>query len=605
MWNDTIMEYVLGIEGGATRTTVIFADENNEILEKFSAGPANLRLMSSDDLEDHLWSIRKRIPIFPAAVGIGLAGARLAEDREVLRSTVARVWPEALCAPSDDLITALESVDWDDRCDAQVLVLSGTGSCCLGRKRDGSEVKLGGRGHILGDRASACHIAQHALRALMTIWDSENEWPDLGADILNFLQLKDPEALIDWSLVAPKTELASLAVVVFRAAQSRHDEIAEAVLEKAAATLAKDGANTAHRLGIDESQPVQFVLNGAVLLKNDHFRERVSTLILEKYPHAIFSPLERTSAWGALQMARRELQNPHAVRAIERQDPINDPITIAKVWRPEEASPTELRNPLSMNLSEMGITESIQLMLSEDAKIPHAILAEKEAIAWTIEKVIAAFNNGGRLLYAGAGTSGRLGVLDASECPPTFRVAASQVQGIIAGGRTALWSAAEGAEDDASAGKLSVGHRKVTAKDVVIGISASGYAPFIWGCLAEAKERGATTVLLTCHPGYKAHPLPDQVIAPNSGPEILTGSTRLKAGTATKLVLNTISTLAMTHTGKVTSNLMTDLNPSNIKLRGRAARIVSAISGADEEASRQALCETGWVVRKAIQQLAK
>jgi N-acetylmuramic acid 6-phosphate etherase len=230
----------------------------------------------------------------------------------------------------------------------------------------------------------------------------------------------------------------------------------------------------------------------------------------------------------------------------------------------------------------MPIAEAIRLMLEEDLTIPGKILAESERIEWTIRRVVKAFAEGGRLLYCGAGTSGRLGVLDASECPPTFRTPGSLVQGIIAGGRTALWSAVEGAEDDAAAGRQAIEHRHVTSADVVVGISASGHAPFIWGCLGEAKERGATTVLVCCNPAYRDHPILDQAILPDTGPEILTGSTRLKSGTATKLVLNLITTLAMTHSGKVIGNLMIDLNPSNTKLRGRAVRIVRELTGADE-----------------------
>jgi len=194
-------------------------------------------------------------------------------------------------------------------------------------------------------------------------------------------------------------------------------------------------------------------------------------------------------------------------------------------------------------------------------------------------------------------------VLDASECPPTFRVPSDIVQGIIAGGQKALYAATEGSEDDISAGIRAIRYRDISEKDVVLAISASGHAPFIWGCLEEAKKRGASTALLTCHPGYKTHPLPDQVICIDTGPEILTGSTRLKAGTATKMVLNIISTLAMVQTGKVISNLMVDLNPSNSKLRDRAVRIVSTLTELPEVEVKQALEVSGWNVRETINSL--
>ncbi|MED5494518.1 MAG: N-acetylmuramic acid 6-phosphate etherase, partial [Verrucomicrobiota bacterium] len=212
----------------------------------------------------------------------------------------------------------------------------------------------------------------------------------------------------------------------------------------------------------------------------------------------------------------------------------------------------------------------------------------------------------GRLFYSGAGTSGRLGVLDASECPPTFRADSEQVQGIIAGGFPALCQAVEGAEDNAEAGAEAVRFRGIGKQDVFIGIAASGRTPFIWGGIWEANRRGAKTALLCFNPRLK---IPrdnksDVVITPKIGPELLTGSTRLKSGTATKLILNIITTLAMVQIGKVVGNLMVDLDPSNTKLRDRAVRIVRQLTQADEPQAREALEQSNWVVKKAIARLA-
>src|SRR5678815_329725 len=189
-----------------------------------------------------------------------------------------------------------------------------------------------------------------------------------------------------------------------------------------------------------------------------------------------------------------------------------------------------------MKLDQLPLNKAITLMLSEDEKIPTAILAESAKIERAIELIVRSFRSGGRLFYVGAGTSGRLGVLDASECPPTFRSDPEMVQGIIAGGQTALWRAAEGAEDDPAAGARAIEARGVSKRDTVVGIAASGRTPFVWGALDEAKQRGAATVMLVLNPNLKiprAHQ-PDVLIAPDIGPEILTGSTRLKSGTATK-----------------------------------------------------------------------
>jgi N-acetylmuramic acid 6-phosphate etherase len=192
--------------------------------------------------------------------------------------------------------------------------------------------------------------------------------------------------------------------------------------------------------------------------------------------------------------------------------------------------------------------------------------------------------------------------LDASECPPTFGVPADRVQGIIAGGRTALWKSVEGAEDDPAAGASALAHRGVTRRDVVVGIAASGRTPFVWGALAAARQTGARTILLCFNPHLRIPPAlrPDLVIAPDTGPEILTGSTRLKAGTATKVILNIFTTLAMVRLGKVKSNLMVDVKPSNEKLRRRAVRIVQTLTGADAKTALDALEKCRWVIKAAL-----
>ena len=270
-------------------------------------------------------------------------------------------------------------------------------------------------------------------------------------------------------------------------------------------------------------------------------------------------------------------------------------------------SPTEQRNPRSLKLDRMSIGQAVELMLSEDAKVPAAIRREQAAIEKLIGLVVRAFKRGGRLFYVGAGTSGRLGILDASECPPTFRTPPELVQGIIAGGQPAIWSAVEGAEDDCEAGAQAIAFRGITQRDVVVGIAASGRTPFVWGALKEAKRRASKTALICFNPNLKipARDQPTVVICPRIGPEVLTGSTRLKAGTATKLILNLITTIAMVRIGKVISNLMVDLNPSNVKLRDRATRIVATLTGGTTEESREALEQARWDVKRAVKQLQR
>ena len=588
---------LLGIEGGGTRTSALLVEGADTVLASFAVGPGNLKLLNGEELATLLASIRDQLPSTPDRIGIGMAGVRSASDRERLSRAVATTWPGVPSVVGDDLILALEAGEWPADCAAQVLQLSGTGSCCLGRHRNGASVKVGGRGHIIGDRGSACDIAVHALRSTVTISDIDADWPRLGADMVAFLQMNDPESLIEWSMTASKAEIASLAQVVFEAAATRQDAIAVAILHRASERLSKDAVHCAARVA-KPGEKVQFLLNGSTLLKNGWFADEVAAKILAARPGSEVTRLSRPGTWGAIAMARQAgtQAEPKTINVIESKP---------TSWRPVASAPTEGRNPKSAGFAELPLANAIKLMLAEDATLPGKVLAESDHVAWTVEAVTKAFASGGRLIYCGAGTSGRLGVLDASECPPTFRTPTSLVQGIIAGGRSALWSAVEGAEDDEAAGVRSIASRSVTAQDVVIGISASGHAPFIWGCLAEARRRGAKTVLVACNPAYRDHPLLDRAILPDTGPEVLTGSTRLKAGTATKLVLNLITTLALARSGKVVSNLMIDLNPSNTKLRDRATRIVQELAQVDAPAARQALEAHGWIIRQALAAIAQ
>jgi N-acetylmuramic acid 6-phosphate etherase len=269
--------------------------------------------------------------------------------------------------------------------------------------------------------------------------------------------------------------------------------------------------------------------------------------------------------------------------------------------RSRQLSPTEQRNPRSRNLDRLPTMAAVELMLREEARVPRGLWQHRKALARAVELVTRTFRRGGRLFYVGAGTSGRLGVLDASECPPTFRVSPKLVQGIIAGGDRALRQAVEGAEDDTAAGANELKRRRITARDMVVGIAASGTTRFVWGALGAAKQRKATTMLLCFNPHLVIPRTlrPTMVLAPDLGPEVLTGSTRLKAGTATKLVLNLLTTLAMVRQGKVASNLMVDVKASNAKLRARAVRIVGELTGAPPERAEAALRKSNWVIRAA------
>ncbi len=263
---------------------------------------------------------------------------------------------------------------------------------------------------------------------------------------------------------------------------------------------------------------------------------------------------------------------------------------------------TEARNPRTLHIDEMTTYDMMQLMNNENRAVEDAIATQITEIAAAVDIIAAALEAGGHLIYIGAGTSGRLGVVDASECPPTFGVSPELVRGIIAGGEGAMFRAVEGAEDDEARGASDLIADGVTAGDVVVGLSASGGAPYVLGALKAARELGATPIGITCNPESRMHPLCDVTIAPYVGPEVITGSSRLKAGTAQKLVLNMLSTGAMVKTGKVVGNLMVNVKPTNIKLRDRCIRILMELSGC-ERAKAEELIDKYGDIRAAMEHL--
>jgi N-acetylmuramic acid 6-phosphate etherase len=260
---------------------------------------------------------------------------------------------------------------------------------------------------------------------------------------------------------------------------------------------------------------------------------------------------------------------------------------------------TEKRNPLTMDLDQLSAFEVVSLMNQEDAKVADAVNKQLPAIAKAVKLITKQLKLGGRVIYFGAGTSGRLGVIDASECPPTFSTT-DEFIGIIAGGDGALRKAVEGAEDSASLGVEDLKKLSITKEDVVIGIAASGRTPYVLGGLDYAKSIGANTVTVSCNPNSDIGKVADIAIDVEVGPEVLTGSTRLKAGTAQKMVLNMLSTASMVGFGKVYGNLMVDVNPSNLKLIERAKKIIMQAVPCDIETATQALADSGNKVKTAI-----
>lgn len=261
---------------------------------------------------------------------------------------------------------------------------------------------------------------------------------------------------------------------------------------------------------------------------------------------------------------------------------------------------TEQRNAASEGIDALPTLEILRVMNAEDQKVAESVGRELPRIAAAVDAIVEAFRAGGRLFYIGAGTSGRLGYLDAAECPPTFNVPPDLVQAIIAGGEAALARATEASEDDASSGARDLAARSFCSRDILVGITASGRTPYVLGAVRAAKEMGAKTIGISCTPGSELARLVDYPIEPVPGPEIIAGSTRLKAGTATKMVLNMLSTGAMIRLGHVYGNLMVNVQPRNEKLVDRARRIIQATTGVSSEEAARLLEASGRNVKTAI-----
>src|SRR5215510_6933457 len=265
-----------------------------------------------------------------------------------------------------------------------------------------------------------------------------------------------------------------------------------------------------------------------------------------------------------------------------------------------ESLPTEAINPNSLSVDKIPVPDIIEMIVNEDKKVVAAVHKERQRIAQGVEIITQALRKGGRVVFVGAGTSGRLGVVEAAEMPPTFGTPPKLVQAIMAGGQEAVFRAREGAEDNFEEGARSVARLRVSKRDAVIGVSASGITQFVRGALTGARKKGARIIFVTCWPGSELQNFVDLIIAPAVGPEIIAGSTRLKAGTATKMVLNMLTTISMIKWGKTYGNLMVDVRTGSEKLKDRAKRILGVVTGLEPEAAEALLKRARWNVKAAI-----
>ena len=575
----------LGIEAGGTKTHWILLDSRGRRQAQGAEGPGNVILVGLAGLKRLFRKIAGRLPIRPTAIGAGLAGARGPAERAAARAALQSVWPgvkKVVVGPDTDSALAAAWGQEDG-----FLVIAGTGSNVVGRVA-GKKQTAGGHGHLLGDTGSGYDLAVRALRAVFREKDRRGVAPKLAAGMLGHAGAADLDRLLR-EVYRPhgKEWLAGFAPVVLRAA-GRGDPLAKQVVKEATEELVEKLAELARRLRVRRPR---VALTGG-LFENEMYRRRFAAALAERLPGASLTLLKTPGEIGAARMAGG---------AVGRGDrgPGTNFVNV-------EALPTERANPRSRGLHKKSVGQLVKLFVEEEAKNARALRKAAGPIGRAAELVSKALRGGGRLIYVGAGTSGRLGVLDASEMPPTFHADPEEVQAILAGGPEAIFRAQEGAEDDAEAGAKAVAERRVGGRDVVVGLTASGRTPFVLGALRHASQLRARTVLVTAHPDWRPERggvRPNAVVRLDVGPELIAGSTRLKAGTATKVVCNILSSVAMIRLGRVHDNLMVHVVPSNEKLRARAVRLVRLLTGADSPRAAQALQRTGGKVVEAIRVL--
>jgi N-acetylmuramic acid 6-phosphate etherase len=568
-------QLILGIDGGATKTDWALCEMTSRALRPVKEGrlgPGSMKLLESEALQRLLNVLPKRV----SHVGVFLAGCATEPDRNRLEKIASSAWPGATIRAGSDRESGFAAAFGNSD---GIAVIAGTGSAVTGRKA-GSEDRAGGWGHLLGDSGGGYDLAIRALRRVLFDFDTGRRITALARDILRTLGLNTLRELTAWAQSAQKNDLARLTPLLFE----RHSEVSE-ILQEGAEALALLAAAVCRRLAF-RCPPVR--LMGGVFLNQPLYVRLFTEALQREWPGTEVAVCKTPASLGAALLAAEAL----TILPQEAESFAEESLHRAV---------TEQRNPRSRHLDRMSVRDLVSLFVREESRVEEALTENVDALARAVELVAKSLEKGGRLFYAGAGTSGRLGVLDASEMPPTFGVPSDRVQAIIAGGAPAIQASVEGAEDDILAGALAIQERGVAKGDAVCGITASGRTPFVRGALQSAKAAGAATILLTCNPSReRGYIQADVEVDLRTGPELITGSTRMKAGTATKAALNILSSCSMIRLGRVDGNLMACLQPTNKKLRDRATRIVAARLGLSESEARSRLQCANWDIRNAL-----
>lgn len=568
---------LIGIEGGGTKTEWLMS-HGGVVEAQGSFGTGNLRLITDEILLGYF----KQMPRDVDAVGIFLAGCVSTADRQRVRELAMKQWPEAFFLIGSDRESGFETILGEG---SGILAIAGTGSSIMGQHQGKTEF-ASGWGHLLGDAGSGYDIGMSALRRVIHDFDMRKEVHPVAHDILRTLGCNTLRDLITWVANADKKSIASLAPLIFASADAGDEEMHD-IVQRSAWQVAEYTAAVARRLGLE--QPRVGLMGG--MFRAKLYRESYEQSLRAFGVDASFFTSVNNGAHGAARLV---------ARAFGAATTLTKTTTNEQLPDVAQAS-TEQRNPRSEHLHLMTPREIAELFVREERVVEKALVTVIPELACGIEMITASLQKGGRLFYVGAGTSGRLGVLDASEIPPTFGTDHSLVQAIIAGGTQAISGANEAAEDDENAGAEAAKMRGVTRGDVLCGIAASGRTPFVLGSLHYARSVGAQTIFLTCNPARsRQNPAWDLEIDCPTGAELITGSTRLKAGTATKVALNILSSGAMIRLGKVHSNYMIAVKASNAKLRDRAIRIVAEIRHCSREHAEMLLERHRWDVTAAV-----
>lgn len=575
------MKY-LAIEAGATHSRAALFDAYGTLHGEAAGGPCNptaygweASIAALTALCGPLVAAHTDVILLAGIAGVVHEAARVEAGRRLLDAlgiTEARV--------TEDMWPMLHA----NACgEAAMLAIAGTGSNVVGFAPPNRWAHVGGRGHVYGDDGSAYALAVAGLRALGEAEDGLGPSTALSAMLVDAAGLRHASELIPWSGAVGKAEIALLAQTVIAAAEAG-DAVADLCIADQAKWMAAQVIAAAAKLGLDAPAPVYGI--GGMF---EHCARYT------RYFQSYLAPED------GLHLERPAQEGPRAVFSLSRVDecpPWLSIVEAAPAVPQASLAATELAWRGDTTVDAMDTATLVRVMAEAGVHAAQGVVPCGPALGGLVEAGAAALAAGGRVIYVGAGTSGRLGVLDASECPPTFGVSPETVQGLIAGGTDALVRSIEGAEDDEGAGASAMEQLGVGASDLVVGVAASGNTPYVSGALGCAKVRGAVTGLVTSNTASRI--AADYRVMMDTGPELVAGSTRLKAGTAAKIALNIISTGALTKAGYVYKGRMIGMRPMNAKLKERAVRMVAELASVEPATARAALEECGWHIVTAL-----